>query len=255
MQLDTMILDIKDYIATITFNRPPANTWNFAAMADFEKALDAVEQDKEVRVVILTGSGSKCFSAGFDVTDAGNPETGPKGEALWRRVDRFSKPIIAAMNGHAYGGGLELALSCHFRIMIDSPQAKIGLTELNLGIIPGWGGTQRMMRVVGKAKALDMILFSRRVDATQALEMGLVHQIAALETFRQTVDDFAAKIAERPPIAVRCVLDAMTAGLYEGMDAGLEKEREGSKTVSQSKDAIEGFTAFLEKRAPVFKGE
>lgn len=255
MQLDTMILDIKDHIAAITFNRPPANTWNFAAMTDFEKALDAVEQDGEVRVVILTGSGEKCFSAGFDVNDAGNPETGPKGQALWRRVDRFSKPLIAAINGHAYGGGLELALSCHFRIMIDTPQAKIGLTELNLGIIPGWGGTQRLMRVIGKAKALEMILFSRRVDAKEALEIGLVHQIATPENFGQTVDVFAQKIAERPPIAVRCVLDAITAGVYDGLDAGLNKEREGSRTVSQTQDAIEGFTAFLQKRPPVFKGE
>ncbi len=224
-------------------------------MLDLEKVLDAIEADNDIRVVVLTGAGEKCFSAGMDISDAGNPEIGPKGQDLWRRVDRFSKPVIAAINGHAFGGGLELAMSCHFRIMIDSPQAKIGLTELNLGIIPGWGGTQRLMRIVGKSKALDMILFSKRIDAAEAQQIGLVNLVASPEKFMDEVMAFAAKIAERPPIAVRCVLDAMTAGIYEGFDAGLAKERDGSKIVGASKDAIEGFTAFFEKRPPVFKGE
>lgn len=256
MSYETMLLDIKDHIAVLTINRPPANTWNLAAMLDLEKVLDEVENDKNVRVVVLTGTGEKCFSAGFDVTDAANSaETGPKGQALWRRVDRFSKPIVAAINGHALGGGLELAMSCHFRIMADSPKAKIGLTELNLGIIPGWGGTQRLMRIVGENKALEMILFSKRLAAAEALEMGIVNRIAPPENLMDEVLAFAAVLAKRPPIAVACVLKAMTAGIYEGMDKGLEVELEGSATVGASKDAIEGFTAFLEKRDPVFKGE
>jgi len=254
MEFETMKLEKAGYIGIITINRPPANSWSFAAMCELEKVLDGIEADRDVRVIILTGAGEKCFSAGMDITDAGNPEIGPKGQALWRRVDRFPKPIIAAINGHAFGGGLELAMSCHFRIMIDSPQAKIGLTELNLGIIPGWGGTQRLMRIVGKPQALEMILFSQRIDAAEAFRIGLVNRIAPPEAFMEEVMVFAKKIAERPPIAVRCVLEAMTAGIYEGMDAGLDKEREGSRTVAASKDAIEGFTAFLEKRPPVFKG-
>lgn len=255
MQLENMILEKKDHIAMVIINRPPANSWSVAAMNDFEKVLDDIEADKEVRVAVLTGAGEKCFSAGMDVTDAGNPEIGPKGEALWRRVDRFSKPIIAAINGHAFGGGLELAMSCHFRIMIDSPQAKIGLTELNLGIIPGWGGTQRLMRIVGKPVALEMILFSKRIDAAEAFRIALVNRIAPPESFMNEVMAFAGAIAERPPIAVRCVLNAMTAGMYEGIDAGLKKEREGSGMVAASKDAVEGFTAFFQKRPPVFMGE
>ncbi|MBS3808535.1 MAG: enoyl-CoA hydratase/isomerase family protein [Desulfobacterales bacterium] len=250
------ILEIKDNIATITFNRPPANAWSLAALEDFEKALDKVENDKNVRVVILTGAGEKCFSAGFDVKDSANQaKTGPKGEELWRRIDRFEKPLIAGINGHAFGGGLELTLCCHFRIMADSPKAQIGQTELNLGIIPGWGGTQRLMREVGRARALEMILFSKRLSAAEALDAGLVHQIVPPEKLMDEVTSFAHKLAERPPVAVGCVLRAMSAGLYEGLDAGLKTEREGSRIAGESKDAAEGFTAFLEKRSPVFKGE
>lgn len=256
MTLENILLEKKETIAIITINRPPANTWNLAAMRDFEKTLDEIENDKNIRVVVLTGAGEKCFSAGYDVGDAANSaQTGPKGRELWRRVDRLPKPIIAAINGHALGGGLELALSCHFRIMADSPKIQIGLTELNLGIIPGWGGTQRLMRVVGKAKALDMILFSKRLNAAEALAIGLVNQLSAPEKLMANALEFAETLAMRPPIAVACVLKAMSAGIYEGMDQGLLVESEGSRIVSGSKDAIEGFSAFLEKRPPLFKGE
>ena len=178
MDLKNIRLEIKAHVAVITIDHPPANTWNLTTMEDFEKVLDAVENDTEIRAVVLTGAGEKCFSAGFDVSDAENKHlVGPKGTQLWTRVDRFPKPLIAAINGHALGGGLELALCCHFRIMADNPRARIGLTELNLGIIPGWGGTQRLPRALGKAKALDMILFSKRLKADEALEIGLVNQV------------------------------------------------------------------------------
>ena len=256
MQLDNIALEVKDNLGVITINRPPANSWSLAALEDFEKVLDEVEKDNTIRAVIITGAGEKCFSAGFDVTDAANSDkTGPMGQRLWTRVDRFPKPLIAAINGHAMGGGLELAMVCHFRIMIDSPAAKIGLTELNLGIIPGWGGTQRLMRIVGKPRALDMILFSKRLTASEALEAGLIDYAYPKEQFMDEVYSFAKKLAERPPIAVRCVLEAMAVGVYEGIEAGIEKELEGSRTVGASKDCIEGFTAFLEKRQPKFTGE
>ncbi len=256
MQLDNMMLDAEGHVATITINRPPANSWSLAALQDFEKILDEVEKDNNIRVAILTGAGEKCFSAGFDVSDAANTATsGPLGQKLWTRVDRFPKPIVAAINGHALGGGLELAMTCQFRIMMDNPKAKVGLTELNLGIIPGWGGTQRLMRIVGRPKALDMILFSKRLSAGEALEIGLVDAVHPPEQFMDEVNAFAQKIAERPPIAVRCVLEAMAEGIYEGMDKGLAKEFEGSGVVATSKDCIEGFTAFMEKRSPKFIGE
>jgi enoyl-CoA hydratase/carnithine racemase len=251
-----IILEKRENISIVTINHPPANAWNLVTMEEFEKVIDAVEQDKETRVVIITGAGEKSFSAGFDVSDAANAaKTSPKGKALWTRIDRFPKPIIAAINGFAFGGGLELAMACHFRIMVDHPKVTVGLTELNLGIIPGWGGTQRLPLLVGRSAALDMILFSKRIGAQEAMKIGLINRISSPGKIMEDALAFAQKLAERPPIAVSCVLKAMAAGLYEGLEQGLRVENEGTARVSQSKDCIEGFTAFLEKRQPVFKGE
>ena len=256
MELENIILEKKKHIGIMTINHPPVNAWNWATMQDFEKALDAFENDQVVRVVIITGAGEKCFSAGFDISDAGNAhKTSPKARELWRRSDRFPTPVIAAINGYALGGGLELAMCCQFRIMVDAPEAKVGLTELNLGIIPGWGGSQRLPMLVGKAKALDMILFSRKISATEALEAGLVNQVSTTGRLMDDTLAFAEKLAKRPPVAISCVLRAIAAGAYEGLDAGLKVEEEGSQTVGQSEDCQEGFSAFLEKREPEFKGK
>ncbi len=256
MKQQNILLEKQGHVGIVTINHPPANTWNWATMEEFEEAVNEVENDREIRAVVLTGAGEKCFSAGFDVSDAANAhKTSPKGRSLWTRFDRLDKPTIAAINGHALGGGLEIALSCHFRIMADSPKAMLGLTELNLGIIPGWGGTQRLSRVVGRAKALEMILFSKTVNAHEALEIGLVNSISQPEKLMADALALAQKLAERPPIAVSSVLRAMTAGQYEGMEAGLKSEDDGAVRVGASKDRQEGFKAFLEKRKPVFTGE
>jgi len=253
--MDEILSEKKGYVALLTINHPPANTWNLATMEAFEHAVDAAEKDPEVRVVIITGAGEKYFSAGFDVKDAANgPIISPKGRRLWRHIDRFPKPVVAAINGYAMGGGLELALACHFRIMADAPKTVLGLTELNLGIIPGWGGTQRLTQVVGRAKALDMILFSKTVAPAEALEIGLVNRLARPESLMDEALAFAESLAQRPPVAVSCVLKAMSAGLYEGFDRGLEVEEAGSLVVRDTEDCREGFSAFLEKRPPVFKG-
>jgi len=256
MNYDNLILETKDHIAIITLNHPPVNAWNWGLMADFEKAIDEVENDQETRALIITGGGEKAFSAGFDLSDSANAhKTSPKGRELWTRLDRFPKPVIAAINGHVLAGGLELALSCHFRIMADDPKLNIGLTELNVGIIPGWGGTQRLTRIVGKARALDMILFSTRITPQQALECGLANRVSSPDKLMDTAVEFAEKLVKRPPLAVSCVLKAISAGEYEGFEQGLKVEEEGSAVVGASKDRVEGFTAFLEKRAPVFTGE
>ena len=254
--MDRILIEKKDHIAVLTINHPPANTWDLETMEDFEKAVDNVAHDSDIWVVVITGSGEKCFSAGFDVKDAANGHiTGPKGRKLWTKLDRFEKPVIAAINGFALGGGLELALSCHFRIMADGPKVFTGLTELNLGIIPGWGGTQRLTQVVGKAMAMDMILFSKTVNAKEALEMGLVTKITPPEKLMEEALAFAASLAKRPAIAVGCVLKAISSGIYEGLDKGLMVEEEGSARVMSSDDCREGFTAFIEKRPPVFTGK
>ncbi len=256
MTSKNILLEKRNYIALITFDHPPANTWNLAALKEFEQALEAVETDLNIRVLILTGAGKKCFSAGYDVTDAENADRiSPLARGLWERIDRFERPVIAAINGFALGGGLELAMACHFRIMVDTPRAKVGLTELNLGIIPGWGGSQRLPRLVGRAKALDMILFSKTVNAGEALEMGLVNRVSSPERLMDDAFAFAEQLADRPPIAVSCVLRAMSTGDYEGLERGLQMEAEGSLQVRETKDRLEGFKAFLEKRKPLFRGE
>ena len=256
MAYQNLILEKKGHISILTLNHPPVNAWNLGLMEDFEKAVGEIENDKDVRVLVITGGGEKCFSAGFDVSDAANAHiTSPKGREIWTRLDRFPKPVIAAINGFAMGGGLELALSCHFRIMVDDPKATIGLTELNLGIIPGWGGTQRLTRIVGKAKALDMILFSKRVDAKEAFSIGLINQISTRDKLMDDAMAFAEILSKRPPLAVGAVLTAVAAFDYSGWEAGLKAEEEGSAVVGQSKDCVEGFTAFLEKREPVFTGK
>ncbi len=256
MESANILMEKMDHVAVITINHPPANAWNLATMEDFKKVLDQIEAGRHIRVVIITGAGDKCFSAGFDVSDAANaPATSSMGRTLWRRLDRFARPTIAAINGFALGGGLELAMSCHFRIMADSPKVTVGLTELNLGIIPAWGGTQRLPRIVGRARALEMILFSKRIGAKEALEIGLVNRICPPEQLMEKALSLAATLARRPPVAVQCVLEAMAAGLYEGLDEGLWVEEAGAAKVRTTKDRIEGFKAFLEKREPVFTGE
>jgi enoyl-CoA hydratase/carnithine racemase len=256
MTYENLIVEKKDHICIITLNHPPVNAWNWGMMADFEKVIDDVENDKDLRVIIITGGGEKAFSAGFDLSDSVNShKTSAKGRELWTRLDRFSKPVIAAINGHVLAGGLELALSCHFRIMADDPNLNVGLTELNVGIIPGWGGTQRLTRIVGKARALDMILFSTRINPQQAFEAGLAKLLASPDKLMDTAVEFADKLVKRPPLAVACVLKAISAGEYEGFEQGLKVEEEGSAIVGASKDRVEGFTAFLEKREPVFAGE
>jgi enoyl-CoA hydratase/carnithine racemase len=244
------------HIATITIDHPPANAWNLETIKQFEAAIDAVEKDKNVRAVIITGAGEKCFSAGFDVSDGANgAEIGSIGRALWMKIDKFTKPTIAAINGFALGGGLELAMCCHFRIMAESPKYKIGLTELNLGIIPGWGGTQNLARLVGKGRALDMMLFSKRLEAKEALEIGLITQIATPENLMTDAMAFAEKLAKRPPLAGAGVLDSLSTGEYEGLEKGWDAEGRHSGIVGVTADAMEGFTAFFEKRPAEFKGE
>ena len=256
MVYENLILEKKNHICILTLNHPPVNAWNRAIMEEFGKTIVEIENDGGIRAVILTGGDRQCFSAGFDVNDTlHSQKTNDKGRELWTKIDRFTKPVIAAINGYAMGGGLELVMCCHFRIMVDDPKATMGLTELNLGTIPSWGGTQRLVRIVGKAKALDMILFSKRINARQALEIGLIHQISNKEQLMGDAMAYAEILADRPPIALGCVLNAISALEYEGLEAGLKVEEESAAIVRKSKDRVEGFTAFLEKRTPIFRGE
>lgn len=256
MDYKNLIVEKKDHICIVTINHAPVNAWNLATLEEFEQVVDDIENDIDTRVVIITGDGDKCFSAGFDISDASDESVAtPKAKALWGRIDRFEKPVIAAINGYALGGGCELAMCCQFRIMVDTPKALIGLVELNLGVLPVWGGTQWLARLVGRAKATEMILLSKRVGAQEALEIGLISQVSTPEKLMDDALDLAKNLAEKAPIAVGCILKAMAAGAYEGLDEGLKVETEGDARVSKSADYIEGFTAFKEKRKPVFTGK
>lgn len=256
MELKNLIVESKDHIRLVTINRPPTNAWTLEAFLEFESLLDSVENDREARVMVITGSGDKCFSSGFDVTDYENVDkSAPKGQEVFQKVDRFTKPTIAAINGHALGGGCELAMACHFRIMADKPKAKIGCTELNLGVIPAWGGILMMTRLIGRSKALDMILLSKKITAREALEIGLVDRVVEPENLMEEAMEYAGLLAGRPPIASGCVLKSAAAGVYQGVDQALKIDLESVEMLSKTMDAEEGVRAFLEKRDPVFKGK
>lgn len=255
MEYKNITLEKKEHVSVITLNRPPANSINLGIREELDHAVSAVEKDEGTRVIVITGAGEKGFCAGMDVTDVGNLSHGPDAIGLFNRIDRFAKPVIAAINGFALGGGCELALACHFRLMTDAAKAKIGLPELNLGITPGWGGIQRMARLLGRAKALDLILFSRRLSAAEALTIGLVDRVFPEGEFMEKALAFAQELAKRPPIAVRWALQGMITGIEKGIDEGLRVDREGTAMLAKSEDAIEGFTAFMQKREPVFKGK
>jgi enoyl-CoA hydratase/carnithine racemase len=231
------------------------NSVNLGIREELFHAVTELKNSKETRAVIITGAGEKGFSAGMDVSDIANITKGPNGNEIMNAISRSTKPFIAAINGHALGGGCETALACHFRFMTDNPKAFIGLPEVNLGITPGWGGIQRLPRVLGKSKALDIILFSKRLAPADALTIGLIDKVIPAVELMKEATAFALALAKRPPLAVAAVLDGMSVGMDKGFDEGLQLDQEWSNKLAASKDAVEGITAFLQKREPVFTGE
>ena len=178
-----------------------------------------------------------------------------RGQEVFSHVEKYPKPVIAAINGFALGGGCELAMSCHFRIMLDAEKVVMGQPEINVGIIPGWGGTQRLPRLVGKTKALEMLLLGTGINAPEALSIGLITKVSESGRLMDDAKELARNLAKKAPIAAQIILDAVTRGLETTIDQGLKIELEGSQRVSKSKDAMEGIAAFIEKREPVFTGE
>ena len=253
--MSNILVSTKDFVTTITFNRPPTNSVNLGVREELDQAVTELENSKETRAVIITGAGDKGFCAGMDVSDLANITKGPGGNKIMNAISRSKKPYIAAINGYALGGGCETALACHFRLMTDNPKALIGLPEVNLGITPGWGGIQRLPRVVGKSKALDIILFSKRLSGPEALAIGLVDKVVPAADLMKEAEAFAQALAKRPPLAVAAVLEGISVGLDKGFDEGLRVDMEWSGKVAKSKDAAEGITAFLQKREPKFIGE
>ncbi|MBM3167061.1 MAG: enoyl-CoA hydratase [Chloroflexi bacterium] len=258
MSYQYLTVEREDNIGIITLNRPPANPISYPVMAEIGNAVDELQKDKAIKAIIITGAGEKAFSAGFDVKTAGTPESAQlpgKGHEVFNKIEGGPKPVIAAINGFALGGGCELAMACHFRFMVDAEGAVIGLPEITLGIIPGWGGTQRMPRLIGKTKALEMLLTGKRLRAPEALSIGLINKVSKPGEVLKDAKDLGKELAKKAPLAVKAILDSVFRGLNSTFEEGLKIELEGSRLVGQSKDAVEGITAFLQKREAVFTGE
>ncbi len=258
MAYETLIVEREENIAIITLNRPPANPINLTVLNELEAVLNEFRDDKAIRALIVTGAGEKGFSAGFDLKSGGTPDGAKsqgKGHVVFSQIEKYPKPVIAAINGFALGGGCELSMACHFRIMADSEKVFMGQPEIDRGIIPGWGGTQRLPRLVGKTKALEMLLLSTRVFAAEALAIGLVTKVSKPEELMKDAKEYAKALAKKAPVAVEVILDAVTRGLETTIDEGIKIEQAGSQRVAQTKDATEGIMAFIEKREPNFIGE
>ncbi len=240
-----------------TINNPPANALGQPVLGDLNNLLDECLNDDTVRAIVLTGAGEKLFSAGADIKEFASIQAGnrPKisGHDLFLKIENYPKPIIAAIQGSAFGGGNELAMSCHLRILADS--AKIGLPEAKLGIIPGWGGTQRLPRLIGKTRALEVILTGEPLSAEQAYEFGLVNKTVPAGQVLEEAKKLAAKMAKGAPLAIREILKAVTQGLNTTLEEGIKIEQSGTHIVFASEDAKEGSKAFLQKRTPNFQGK
>jgi enoyl-CoA hydratase len=259
LHYETLHYEKKNQIAFITIARPKVlNALNAATMQELTRAFQAVRDDDDVRVAILTGEGEKAFVAGADINEfiaIGAVEAealAARGQALFSLVENCGKPVIAAINGFALGGGNELALACTIRIA--SENARFGQPEIKLGIIPGYGGTQRLARVIGKGRALQIILTGDMVKADEALRIGLVNEIVPLAELLPHAEAIANKIIANAPIATRYAIDAVNKGLDMTLPDGLAYEASLFGLCFATADKNEGTHAFLEKRAPQFKG-
>lgn len=262
MSYQNLLIADADNLRVITINRPDQlNALNRATIDELDKALTEAEADKNVRVLIITGSGIKAFVAGADIkefahfsVEEGKALSADGHQKLFSHVERLNKPVIAAVNGFALGGGLELAMSCHFRVASET--AKLGLPEVGLGVIPGYGGTQRLAQLVGKGKAMEMILLgsSGMIPAAEALQWGLVNHVVPADQLLSTTMELASKIARNSPTALGAAIRAVNAGYEPGAD-GLQREIEEFGKCFGTADFKEGTGAFMEKRKAVFTGE
>ena len=250
----------KGNLAYVTLNRPSAmNAFNYDMLVELGQITEAIRINPDIRVVIFTGSGERAFSVGADLkerktlTDLQVKRNLYKIGEVFTAIDALPQPTIAMMNGYAFGGGMELALACDFRIAADS--AIMGLTETGLAIIPGAGGTQRLPRLIGETKALELILTARRLTTTEALQYGLVTKVSATEDLTEVTANFADSILANGPIALQQAKFAIKQGMNADLQTGLAIERKAYEITIPTEDRIEALTAFAEKRKPVFKGK
>ena len=255
MNFENLLIQKNKQIATVYINRPKKlNALNSATIKELHLAFKALAEDANCKVILLTGSGEKAFVAGADISEFAHfsktegTELARKGqEILFDFIENFSKPVIAAINGFALGGGLELAMACHFRVA--SENAKLGLPEVSLGVIPGYGGTQRLPQLIGKGKAMELILTANMIDANEAKELGLVNHVTTQKELLPFVEKLAKRILQNSPNAIANAIYAVNSGFKK---EGFSTEINTFGNCFQTEDFIEGTTAFLEKRKPEF---
>lgn len=259
MTFTSLLFDVHDRVATITVNRPDKlNALDDATIGELDEAMDVVERRDDIGGVIVTGAGPKAFVAGADIEElsAQGPLDGRararRGQAAFLRFERSRKPVIAAVNGFALGGGCELALACHLRLASDN--AKFGLPEVKLGIAPGYGGTQRLPRLIGAGRALQLILTGEMIDAAEAHRLGIVNRIVPRNALLAESAALVRQILLNGPIAVALCIEAVQRGLGVTLEEGLSIEANHFGLLAGTEDMREGMQAFLEKRAPRFSG-
>lgn len=257
--LEFLSVTVEDYVAVVKLNHPPANAMSSQVISEVGELLDNMEKDESVRAILLHGEG-RFFSAGADIKEFTSVKEAKEamklaqhGQVTFERVEKFSKPVIAAIHGAALGGGLELAMSCHMRFV--SENAKLGLPELTLGLIPGFAGTQRLPRYVGKAKACEMMLTSNPISGVEAVEYGLANGAFEEENLLEETLKLAKKIALKSPATICAVLELLQTTKSSHYYEGVQREAQLFGEVFTSEDGKEGVAAFLEKRKPSFSGK
>lgn len=260
MSFENIILEVDNSIATLFFNRPKAlNALNNAMFDDLDLALDKIRKNTDIKVLILTGAGNKAFVAGADIAELAkmNPLQGKKfsrkGQKVFSKIEDLPIPVIAAVNGFALGGGLEAALGCDF--VYASQKALFGLPEINLGLIPGFGGTQRLARCIGQSRAKEIIFTGKNLKAQEAYEYGIVNKVCEPDKLMDEVLKTANLIASKSKVALRSAKEVIQNGLNTDLETGCRIENDVFGLNMASEDAKEGTSAFLEKRKPMFKGE
>ncbi|MFC3656952.1 enoyl-CoA hydratase [Xanthomonas hyacinthi] len=258
MSAAPVVTDTQDAIRIVTVNRADKlNALNRQTLQALDAAFAEAEAEPGIRVVVLTGAGDKAFVAGADIAEMNEltPVQGrdfsQRGQRLMRRIERLPKPVLAMLNGFALGGGLELAMACHLRIAADG--VRLGQPEINLGLIPGFGGTQRLARLAGRAAALELCLLGTPIDAARALQLGLVNRVVPAADLREATLQLARQLAGAAPLALRGILDAIQVGAESAIEQGLEYETAQFGLLFSSEDMREGTRAFLERRPPLFR--